>query len=136
LFGYITKTSFVVALFRRNASPHSLLILEPQPRGVNKRKGEQMRITRNRAIAAATAAAIALTAVAVTPASARPYRHHHRGAGNAAVLGAVAGLFGTIATLAARDRYERHYGYGYAPYYAPPPPAPYGYYGPGPYYRY
>ena len=47
-----------------------------------------MRITRNRAIAAATAAAIALTAVAVTPASARPYRHYHRGAGNAVVLGA------------------------------------------------
>ena len=38
------------------------------------------------------------------------------------VLGAVAGLFGTIATLAARDHYERHYGYGYGygPY-APPP---------------
>jgi hypothetical protein len=49
------------------------------------------------------------------------------------VLGAVAGVFGTIAALAARDRYERHYGYsGYGPYYAPPP-APYGhgYYGPG-----
>ena len=92
-----------------------------------------MRITRNRAIAAATAAAIALTSVAVTPASARPYYGHHRGPGGAIVLGAVAGLFGTIAALAARDRYERHYGYG--PYYAPPP-APYGYYGPGPYYRY
>jgi hypothetical protein len=45
----------------------------------------------------------------------------------------VAGVFGTIAALAARDRYERHYGYG--PYYAPAP-APYGYYGPGPYRRY
>jgi len=86
-----------------------------------------MRITRNRAI---VAAAIALTSTAaVTPASARPY-YHHRGVGGAAVLGAVAGLFGTIATLAARDHYERHYGYGYG--YAPPP---YGYYGPGPYYR-
>jgi hypothetical protein len=48
------------------------------------------------------------------------------------VLGAVAGVFGTIAALAARDRYERHYGYG--PYYAPPPQ--YGYYGPGAYKRY
>jgi hypothetical protein len=93
-----------------------------------------MRITRNRAIAAATAAAIALTSLAATPASARPY-YHHRGIGGAAVLGAVAGLFGTIATLAARDHYERQYGYGYGPYYAPPP-APYGYYGHGPYYRY
>jgi hypothetical protein len=91
-----------------------------------------MRITRHRAIAAATAAAIALTSLAVTPASARPY-YHHRGVGGAAVLGAVAGVFGTIAALAARDRYERHYAYG--PYYAPPP-APYGYYGPGYYGRY
>jgi hypothetical protein len=91
-----------------------------------------MRITRNRAIAVATAAAIALTSmVAVTPASARPY-YRHGGIGGAVVLGAVAGLFGTIATLAARDHYERQYGYGaYGPYYAPPPPA-YGYY---PYYR-
>ena len=94
-----------------------------------------MLITRNRAIAAATAAAIALTSMAVTPASARPYRQYHRGGGNAAALGAVAGLFGTIIALAARGRYERH-GYGsYGPYYAPAP-APYGYYAPGPYYRY
>ena len=90
-----------------------------------------MRITRHRAIAAATAAAIAISSLAISPASARPY--HHRSAGGAAVLGAVAGVFGTIAALAARDRYERHYGYG--PYYAPPP-APYGYYGSGPYWRY
>jgi hypothetical protein len=91
-----------------------------------------MRITRHGAIAAATAAAIALSSLAVSPASARPY--YHRNVGGAVVLGAVAGLFGTIATLAARDHYERHYGYG--PYYAPPPPAPYGYYGPPPYGRY
>ena len=90
-----------------------------------------MRITRHRAIAAATAAAIALTSMAITPASAGPYRHYNRGAGNAAVLGAVAGVFGLIATLAARKHYEHQYGYGgYAP-----APAPYGYYGgPRPYY--
>jgi hypothetical protein len=108
---------------------------EPQSRGVNNERLKTMRITRPRAIAAATAAAIALTSMAVTPAAAAPYyRHSHRGAGNAAVLGAVAGVFGLIATLAARDHYERHYGYG--PYYAPSP-APYGYYGgPRPYYGY
>ena len=90
-----------------------------------------MRITRNRAIAAATAAAIALGSIAATPAAASPYRHH-RGAGGAAVLGAVAGLFGTIAAFAPHDHYVRHYGYGpyYEPYAVPPPPpAPYGYYG-------
>jgi len=87
-----------------------------------------MRLTRHRAIAAATAAAIALTSIAVTPAAANPY--HHRGAGGAAVLGAVAGLFGTIAAIAAHDHYVRHYGYGpyYGPYAPPPPPGPYGYY--------
>jgi len=93
-----------------------------------------MLINRTRAIAAATAVALALTSLA-TPASARPF-YHHRGAGGAAVLGAVAGLFGTIAAVAAREHYERNYGYGaYGPYYAPPPPpAPYGYgYGPAPY---
>jgi hypothetical protein len=87
-----------------------------------------MRITRHRVLAAATAAAIALTSLAATPASAQPYRFH-RGPGGALVLGAVAGLFGTIAALAARDHYVHQYGYG--PYGAPyaPPPAPYGTYG-------
>jgi hypothetical protein len=85
---------------------------------------------RHRVTGAVAAAAIAFTALAATPAAASPYRH--RGAGNAIVLGAVAGLFGTIAALAARDHYVRHYGYG--PYYGPyaPPPAAYGPYG----YRY
>jgi hypothetical protein len=94
-----------------------------------------MRISRHRAIAAATAAAIALSSLAITPATANPYGHYHRGGGNAAVLGAVAGVFGTIALLAARSQ-QREYGYDYGdPGYAPPPP-PYGAYGHGPYYRY
>jgi hypothetical protein len=94
-----------------------------------------MRITRNRVVAAAAAAAIALTSMVATPAAASPYRYH-RGPGNAAVLGAIAGVFGTIAALAARDHYVRHYGYApyyYGPYAPPPPPAPYGYGYPYPY---
>jgi hypothetical protein len=82
-----------------------------------------MRITRNGAIAAAAAVAIALTSVA-TPASAGRY-NRHRSAGNAAVLGAVAAVFGTIAAVAAQRQYERRYRYqAYDPYYGPPP-APY-----------
>ena len=106
----------------------------------------------NRVIASVAAAAIALT-VSFAPAMAAPVskkpsvtadntdfsarRKRHRGNANRAALGAFLGIAGTIATLAARDRYDRHYGpyYGYAPhpgygyrgYYA----APYGY---GPYY--
>jgi hypothetical protein len=50
------------------------------------------------------------------------------------MMGAMIGTIGgVIAALAARDRYERHYGDG--PYYAPAR-APYGYYRAGPYRRY
>ncbi len=70
-----------------------------------------MLITKTRAISAAIAAALALTTFTATPASAR---HWHRG--DAAAIAAFAGIAGTIATLAARDRYRD------GPYYA----APYG----------
>jgi hypothetical protein len=109
----------------------------------------------SRAVAAVSAAAIALTSASFAPAMAAPvskkesvamagdvdvssrrkrYRSYN---GNRAALGAVAGIFGTIAAIAAadayRDRYYRPYGYyGHAPYYAPPP----YYYGGGPYYPY
>jgi hypothetical protein len=114
-----------------------------------------MSVRTNRAIAAAAAAAIALTSVSFAPAMAAPvskgqtvaadntdfsarrkrYRGHSHG--NRAAIGAFLGIAGTIAALAARDRYYRDYGYGpyygyapyshygYAPYYAHP--APYGY---------
>jgi hypothetical protein len=98
------------------------------------------------------AAAIALISVAFTPAMAAPVakqqtmgssqatdfsarrRAPRNHAADRAVLGAVAGLFGAIAVMAARDRYERQYRYGYYgnPYYGPPPYA----YRHGPYYRY
>jgi hypothetical protein len=115
-----------------------------------------MRSRSHRAIAAAAAAAIALTSVALTPATAAPaakQQAHQQTMGSSqatdfsarrraprnhavdrAVLGAVAGLFGTIAVMAARDRYERRYRYGYYgnPYYGPPPYA----YRHGPYYPY
>jgi hypothetical protein len=108
----------------------------------------------NRVIAAAAAAAIALTSASFTPAMAAPMskkpliaadhtdfsarRKRSRAVDNRAALGAFLGVVGTIATLAARDRYYRDYGYygphygyapyrayGYAPYYAAP--VPYGY---------
>jgi hypothetical protein len=93
-----------------------------------------MRITMRRSVAAALAGALALSTIALAPAQAasdttifssvRKHRHHH---GNAAAFGAVAGMFGIIAGLAAADRYgDNYYYYGYddGPYYAP-----YGYYG-------
>jgi hypothetical protein len=70
-----------------------------------------MSSNRMRAISAALAAAVALTTMSFTPANASRR-------GDAAVLGAVVGLFGTIATIAAanaaRDRYYD------GPVYAPP----------------
>ncbi len=78
-----------------------------------------MRTTLRRFAVAALAGIIAFSAIGLTPAEAR----HWRG-GDAAVLGAVAGIFGTIAVLAARDRYRDDYygcygcggGYYAAPY--------------------
>lgn len=71
---------------------------------------------------AALAAALLFSSIGINSAEAR---HYHRGRGNAAVAGAVVGLFGTIAALAARDAYrDRYYGdpyYGGSPYaYYPP----------------
>ncbi len=63
-----------------------------------------MLITKSRAIAAAVVTALALTSFAATPASARS-RHHN----NAAAIAAFAGIFGTMAALAARDRYRDRY---------------------------
>ena len=66
-------------------------------------------------ISAAVAAAIALTTMSFTPANASSR-------GDRAMLGAVAGLFGAIATIAvanaARDRYDGYYD---GPVYAAPP---------------
>jgi hypothetical protein len=92
-----------------------------------------MRITMRRSVAAALAGALALSTIALAPAQAasdtttfssvRKHRHHY---GNAAAFGAVAGMFGIIAGLAAADRYGDNYYYDYddGPYYAP-----YSYYG-------
>jgi hypothetical protein len=116
-----------------------------------------MRSKSTRAVAVATAAIMGLSAIAVTPAGAAPVRQkqmqsaqadttdisaRRRHRGNAAVVGAAAAIFGTIATIAAanaaRDQYRSHYGYrpyygGYAPYaYAPYGYEPYPYYSPQP----
>jgi len=85
-----------------------------------------MRSNIRRCIVAAFAGILAVSTIGLTPAQAR---HRHRG--DAAVLGAVAGVFGTIAALAANDQYRNDYGcygcYG-GPYYAPYGYAPhYGY---------
>jgi hypothetical protein len=100
-----------------------------------------MMTTAQRMIATATAATIAITAIGITPVLSAPAaapptqalekasdgftevakrRRYYRG-GNAAAAAAFLGIAGTIATLAARDRYYRYYGGYYAPrhYYAP-----------------
>ena len=83
-----------------------------------------MRTTLRRIAGAALAGILAFGAAGLTPAEA--HRWH---GGDAAVLGAVAGLFGTIAVLAARDRYRDYYDcygcYG-GPYYGYSGPYAYG----------
>lgn len=82
-------------------------------------------------IAAGLAAIVLVGSVGVNSAEARSRYHHSRA--NAAALGAVLGVFGTIAALAARDRYRDRYYYGPGPYYGGPyayaPPPRYYYYG-------
>ncbi len=97
-----------------------------------------------RSIAAALTAAVTLTSLDLAPAyaaaskdqktiqktstdfSARRRRHY----GNRAALGAMIGMFGTIAAIAAANEYrDRYYYYGDS-YYG----GPYPYYGGGPYY--
>jgi hypothetical protein len=70
---------------------------------------------RHRAMATVAAAAIALTSFSFTPAKAGMRT------GDAVALAAIAGVFGTVAALAARDRHN-HY---YRPHYAAPYPGPY-----------
>jgi hypothetical protein len=98
-------------------------------RAWSSRRRKTMRTTLRRFAVAALAGIIAFSAIGLTPAEARHWRR-----GDAAVLGAVAGIFGTIAVLAARDRYrDDYYGcYGCGgPYYGGP--GPYAY---APGYRY
>ena len=111
-----------------------------------------MRFHPRRTMAAALAAAVTLTSLNLTPAQAAApkstdqsqvtqstaattefsaRRRWHRG--NTAALGAVIGMFGAIAAIAAADRYRNRYYYG-DPYYGG-----YGYggsYGYAPGYRY
>lgn len=110
-----------------------------------------MRFPTRRSIAATLAAAVTLTSLNLAPAQASAAdgtgqsqvtrssaatteisarrRHYHRG--NAAALGAVLGVFGAIAAIAAADRYRNDYYYGGGPYYGP-----YGYGAPVYSYRY
>jgi hypothetical protein len=74
-----------------------------------------------RSAAAILAGALIVSTVGLTPAQARHWHH-----GNAAALGAVMGMFGTIAAIAAADQYRHRY-YDGDPYYYD---APYGYGGP------
>ena len=70
---------------------------------------------RLRALAVATAAAIAFTTVSLTPA-------HAGRRGDAAMIGAVAGMFGLIATMAAASAARERYYDG--PVYVAPQPVP------------
>jgi hypothetical protein len=116
----------------------------------NEQKGSDiMRTNTKRSVATALAGALALTTMNLAPAqaaaakgtqakaatttfSARRHWHH----GNDAALGAVAGMFGVIAGLAAADAYRNdYYGYYGAPYYGYPSPY-YGSYGYAPRYHY
>jgi hypothetical protein len=83
-----------------------------------------------RSLAAALTGALAMSAISLAPAEAASAKsgvrakqgaitfsaRRRHNPGGAIVLGAVAGLFGTIAALAARDRYYDEY-YGPYPYY-------------------
>jgi hypothetical protein len=85
-----------------------------------------------RSLAAALTGALALSTISLAPAEAASAKsgvrakqgaitfsaRRRHNPGGAIVLGAVAGLFGTIAALAARDRYYDEY---YGPYYYAPP---------------
>jgi hypothetical protein len=67
-------------------------------------------------------------AVTTTFSARHYYRHGRYRRGNPAVLGAVAGIFGMIAGLAARDRYyDDYYDYGGPYYYYGGPYPSYGY---------
>ena len=80
-----------------------------------------MRIPLRGSIAAILGAALVFSSLSFNSAEARS-RHHNRN--NAAVVGAVLGVFGTIAALAAADRYRERRYYG-NPYYGPSYGAPY-----------
>ena len=107
-----------------------------------------MRFPTRRSIAATLAAAVTLTSLNLAPAQAAAAdgtgqsqvthssavntelsaRRRHYNRGNAAALGAVLGVFGAIAAVAAADRYRDNYYYGGGPYYGPYGyGAPYGY---------
>jgi hypothetical protein len=103
-----------------------------------------MRNQYSRPVAAALVAALALTSINIVPAQAasgnsrQPHaaqaqattsdfsaRRRHYRRGNAAALGAVLGVFGAIASIAAADQYRNNYYYGDPGYGAYG--APYGY---------
>ena len=116
-----------------------------------------MRFHARRSVVTAFAAAMTLTSLNLAPAQAAApkasaqsqlsqstatttdfsARRRHYRRGNAAALGAVIGVFGAIASIAAADRYRDRYYYGdpyYGSYYGGPYyGAPYAY---GPVYRY